>query len=392
MRGVSKEKERAKRLNIYGLCLVVIYCICSLLYFSGGLSQNVATAEENHTVNFSGISSAESRPLSSIRIIPGGESVGLKLRTKGVLIIGFHSFTSKSGAASPAQKAGLQVGDVITKLNQKNVSDLSQVKEVVNNAGKHGEPITLSLERHHSLIKKSVMPKEDLANHTYQLGIFIRNQASGIGTLTFYDPISGNYGALGHVISSQESQAPISVRDGQLLKSSVTAIERGSEGKPGEKIASFASERHPIGNILKNTPFGVFGKLNKGLSNGIMDKALPIALADQVKEGPAKILTVLDGQKVESFDIQVLSSIPQPYPATKGLVIKITDPRLLRATGGIVQGMSGSPIIQDGKIIGAVTHVFVNDPTSGYGVHIEWMLQEAGIHISKKSADQKKAG
>ncbi len=390
MRGVRKEKGSLRHTNFYGLCIIIMICFCCLLNYSGGLTRHIAAAEDIHSLNDA--STQKSRSLSSIRIIPGGESVGLKLRTKGVLVIGFHSFTTKSGSASPGEKAGLKVGDVITQLNQKTVSDLAELKDAVNKAGKNGQPITLGLERHHSKLTKTIIPKEDRANHTYQLGIFIRNQASGIGTLTFYDPITGNYGALGHVISNQESQSPMAVKDGLLLKSSVSAIERGSEGKPGEKIASFASERHPIGTIIKNTPFGVFGRLNTDLSNGVWNKALPIAVGNQVKEGPAKILTVLNGQKVEAFDIQVLSSMPQSYPATKGLVIKVTDPRLLRATGGIVQGMSGSPIIQNGKLIGAVTHVFVNDPTSGYGVHIEWMLQEAGVHISKISSDQKRAG
>lgn len=136
-----------------------------------------------------------------------------------------------------------------------------------------------------------------------------------------------------------------------------------------------------IGNITINSPYGIFGKLNTNMKNGIMDKAMPIALSHQVKEGPAKILTVIDQDKVEAFDIEVVSTVQQKFPATKGMVIKVTDKRLLAKTGGIVQGMSGSPIVQNGKVIGAVTHVFVNDPTSGYGVHIEWMLHQAGINI-----------
>ena len=148
-----------------------------------------------------------------------------------------------------------------------------------------------------------------------------------------------------------------------------------------EKLARFSPDREVIGNITINSPYGIFGKLNTNMKNGIMDKAMPIALSHQVKEGPAKILTVIDQDKVEAFDIEVVSTVQQKFPATKGMVIKVTDKRLLEKTGGIVQGMSGSPIVQNGKVIGAVTHVFVNDPTSGYGVHIEWMLHQAGINI-----------
>lgn len=377
MRGVRKQ-ETTKKMHVIHLVIIFLCCLSSVFYNGGTFHAQQAVAKET--------------PWSKIRVMPGGESVGLKLQTKGVLIIGFHSFTSKNGPVSPGKTAGLKVGDIITKINQKTVNSLSEIKDEVDHSGKEGKPISLNLERSQHVLTMSIWPQQDAQDHTYQLGIFIRNQASGIGTLTFYEPGSGTYGALGHVISNQESDGPMSVKAGQLLKSSVMAIQRGTSGKPGEKIASFASENHPIGTILKNSPFGVFGHLNTSLNNGIMDQALPIALSDQVKTGPAKMLTVLNGQKVEAFNIQIVQSIPQSMPATKGLVIKVTDPRLLRATGGIVQGMSGSPIIQDGKLIGAVTHVFVNDPTSGYGVHIEWMLKEAGIQFSSHHNNLQKVG
>ncbi|GAE32001.1 stage IV sporulation protein B [Halalkalibacter hemicellulosilyticusJCM 9152] len=158
---------------------------------------------------------------------------------------------------------------------------------------------------------------------------------------------------------------------------SVSSIEKGVSGEPGEKIAKFLPNQAFWGSVTINSPFGLFGEVfNKGT---IFDQPIPVASADQVKEGPAKILTVLEGDKVQEFDIKILKSNPRKSPTTKGLIIKVTDPKLLEKTGGIVQGMSGSPIIQEDKLIGAVTHVFVNDPTSGYGGHIEWMLQEAEI-------------
>jgi len=181
-----------------------------------------------------------------------------------------------------------------------------------------------------------------------------------------------------------DTQKAITLNDGQIVSSLVTSIEKGSNGDPGEKLARFTNDRKILGTITKNSPFGIFGKLNEPIKNDIMDKAMPITLSYQVKEGPAKILTVVEGENVKEFDIEIVSSVPQKFPATKGMVIKVTDPELLEATGGIIQGMSGSPIIQDGKVVGAVTHVFVNDPTSGYGCHIEWMLQEAGIDIYSK--------
>ena len=185
-----------------------------------------------------------------------------------------------------------------------------------------------------------------------------------------------------------DTKKPIIVDDGQIVKSTVTSIEKGSNGNPGEKLARFSSDKEVIGNIKRNSPYGIFGELNRDIENGVMDEALPIALSHEVKEGPAQILTVVEDDEVKLFDIEIVSTIPQKFPATKGMVIKITDQELLGKTGGIVQGMSGSPIIQDEKVIGAVTHVFVNDPTSGYGVHIEWMLNEAGIDIYEKPQEK----
>ena len=237
-------------------------------------------------------------------------------------------------------------------------------------------------------IETELMPQKEEGEANYKLGLYIRDSAAGIGTMTFYHPQSKKYGALGHVISDMDTKKPIVVEDGQIVRSTVTSIEKGSNGNPGEKLARFSSDKSVIGNITRNSPYGIFGELNREITNGVMDQPLPIALSHQVKEGPAQILTVVEDDEVELFDIEIVSTIPQKFPATKGMVIKVTDPELLGKTGGIVQGMSGSPIIQDGKVIGAVTHVFVNDPTSGYGVHIEWMLNEAGIDIYERPQEK----
>ena len=319
--------------------------------------------------------------LPDIRLIPGGESIGVKLNSVGVLVVGYHLVQTKNGDASPGEKAGIKVGDIITSINGNEVDNMSDVKEFVREAGDTGKPVQLTVLRQDKEIQKTLNPVKDETDKKYRIGLYIRDSAAGIGTMTFYDPNSNKYGALGHVISDVDTKQPIQVHNGEIVRSSVTSIDKGADGHPGEKIATYPTDASAIGNVTKNTPFGIFGRLDKKISNGLMNKPIPIALSDEVKEGPAKILTVVDGNHVEAFDIKVLSSVPQKYPATKGLVIKITDPKLLNKTGGIVQGMSGSPIIQNGKLIGAVTHVFVNDPTSGYGVHIEWMLKEAGIDI-----------
>ncbi len=330
------------------------------------------------------IKQVDVKALPSLKVIPGGQSIGVKLNTLGVLVVGYHLVETENGKKSPGELAGIQVGDMITNVNGKKIENMSDLSPFIEEAGKTGKPLNLQLLRDQRHIAAKLTPLKDKHDHAYRIGLYIRDSAAGIGTMTFFDPASKKYGALGHVISDMDTRKPIVVQDGQIMKSTVTSIEKGSSGNPGEKLARFSTDKEVIGNITNNSPFGIFGKLSKPVQNGLYDKPMPIALSNQVKEGPAKMLTVIENDKVEAFDIEIVSSVPQKFPATKGLVIRVTDPRLLKKTGGIVQGMSGSPIIQNGKLIGAVTHVFVNDPTSGYGVHIEWMLNEAGIDIYGK--------
>jgi stage IV sporulation protein B len=321
------------------------------------------------------------RVLSDLKVVPGGQSIGVKLNTLGVLIVGHHLVNTNSGKQSPGEIADIQVGDIITKINGKDIKKMGDVSPFVKESGESQKPMDVTIIRDGKSMHRTLKPLQDKNNQSYRIGLYIRDSAAGVGTLTFYDPTSFKYGALGHVISDMDTKKPIKVNNGEILGSTVTSIEKGSNGHPGEKLARFSNDQRVLGDISKNSPFGIFGKLNEKISNGSWNKPMPIALSDQVKEGPAKILTVVNGSKVREFEVDVISSVPQKFPATKGMVIKITDPELLKITGGIVQGMSGSPIIQNGRIIGAVTHVFVNDPTSGYGVHIEWMLDEAGINI-----------
>lgn len=329
--------------------------------------------------------------LKDFKVIPGGQSIGVKLNTVGVLVVGHHQIETNEGKLSPGELADIRVGDIITKINGKKIEKMSDVAPLVQEAGEKGIPLTMEIKRDNNNFSAQLTPLLEKGDKHYKLGLYIRDSAAGIGTLTFYDPASKKYGALGHVISDMDTKKPIVVDDGQIVRSTVTSIEKGTNGEPGEKLARFSSDKEVIGDIQRNSPFGIFGKLNQDLSNGVIDKEIPIALSHQVKEGPAQILTVVDHDQVKKFDIEIVSTIPQKFPATKGMVIKVTDKELLEKTGGIVQGMSGSPIIQDGKLVGAVTHVFVNDPTSGYGVHIEWMLSEAGLDIYN-TKNLKKAG
>lgn len=315
-----------------------------------------------------------------LKVIPGGQTIGVKIQSDGILVVGHHLVhVSPDIKISPGEQADLRLGDLIVKINGKPVRDVSKVAGIVAEAGKADKPVELDIRRGDKTFRTTVKPALDMNDQAWRLGIYIRDSAAGVGTLTFYAPEEGRFGALGHVISDLDTRTPIVPRGGEVVHSSVSSISKSQNGEPGEKRAHFFKEHVVLGTIEKNTPFGIFGRMERFPEYGVTDKPIPVAFADEVKEGPAEIYTVVDGQKVEKFKIEIVHAAKQPSPATKGLIIKITDPRLLERTGGIVQGMSGSPIIQNGKLVGAVTHVFVNDPTSGYGCYIEWMLQDAGV-------------
>ncbi|WP_010631961.1 SpoIVB peptidase [Sporolactobacillus vineae] len=323
------------------------------------------------------------------RLIPGGQSIGIRVATHGVLVVGYHLVPAASGKPplSPGEIADIRIGDVITKINGTVIRNVADIQRIIP-AASSSRPLKIDVLRRNSLIRKNLVPVQN--NGQNQLGLNIRDSASGIGTLTYYDPVTSGYGALGHVISDHDTGQPILIRNGNILKASVMAIEKGVQGKPGEKIALFSDHARTIGTVEENTPFGIFGHFEQPMQRNALNlqEALPVAHPSQVREGPAKILTVLSGNRVQAFNIRILNAETQKKPGTKGLVIKITDPRLLKVTGGIIQGMSGSPIIQNGMIVGAVTHVFVNDPTCGYGVHIEWMLRESGLEETRKSEER----
>jgi stage IV sporulation protein B len=314
-----------------------------------------------------------------VKVIPGGQSIGIKLKSKGIMVVGHNLVHTSSGNVSPAEKAGIQVGDTILRVNGQAATSVKTLGLLAMEAGKANKKLHFIVLRENKQYQISFKPIMDQKEQTYRMGMFVRDTAAGVGTLTFLDPKGNNYGALGHVISDVDTGQPIVVGQGKVVRSHVTSIQKGESGEPGEKRAIFTDEDQILGNIVRNTPFGIFGKMNNLPNKGLYNKPIPVGLQEEVKEGPANILTVVNGQKVESFKIQIVNVNKQRTASTKGLILKVTDPRLLNVTGGIVQGMSGSPIIQNGKIIGAVTHVFVNDPSAGYGTFIEWMLKDAGI-------------
>ncbi|MBC8080810.1 MAG: SpoIVB peptidase [Gorillibacterium sp.] len=326
-----------------------------------------------------------------LKVVPGGQTIGVKLQSAGILVVGHHRISVDGNKlVSPGENANLLVGDLIVSVNGVPIREVDKIGTFTEKAGLSGSTLHFIVVRNGNRVNVKLKPAYDINDHSYRLGLYIRDSAAGVGTLTFYAPEQKRYGALGHIITDMDTQLPIVVGGGEIVHSNVTSIAKSQNGDPGEKIAHFFRESRVLGDIEKNTPFGIFGNMTDIPDHGVVAKALPVAFAKEVKEGPAQIYTVVSGQKVEKFNVEITHVSKQAFPATKGLVLQITDKRLLERTGGIVQGMSGSPIIQNGKIVGAVTHVFVNNPTAGYGCFIEWMLRDAGI-MGKSQAFEPRA-
>ena len=320
-------------------------------------------------------------------VIPGGHSIGIMVNSEGVIVVGFSPVKTEAGdLRNPAQEAGLQIGDVVFKIDGEKVSGDRDMARIVKKVAGKKPLLNVEISRNGKALTKKVEPIYCSETGNYRIGLYIRDSAAGVGTLTFYDPSNDSYGALGHVINDSDTHKKIDLKDGKIVKAAIHGINQGKKGVPGEKIGMFLTDDEITGNIEMNTNFGIFGKLDKRLNNPFFGKPVPVAYADQIKTGPAEILTVLNGEKLEKFNIEIEKIYDQKRPNGKGLVIKITDPKLIKKTGGIVQGMSGSPILQGGKIVGAVTHVFVNDPTKGYGILIEWMLKQTDSAESKAAS------
>ena len=297
------------------------------------------------------------------RLMPGGAAVGVALATQGV------------AGKRPAQSAGLRAGDVIEGVNGKSVNTSKELTDLV--ASSKGASLNLTFNRNGERRTVTLTPSLDSASGAYRMGAWVRDSTAGVGTLSYYSPDDGTYGALGHAINDADTGNLLPVRMGSLMQAEIVDVKRGKKGAPGELRGSFLKDQVIFGDIEENTNLGVFGKMDAPYVNPLYPDGLPIGYQETVKTGPAAILSTIDGEGIKEYTVEITQVTRQMSPAPKSMVIKVTDPRLLSATGGIVQGMSGSPILQNGRIIGAVTHVFVDDPTQGYGVYIEWMLSTA---------------
>lgn len=312
-----------------------------------------------------------------IELVPSGHSIGVRLSEYGVVIAGLDSVQTNAGEVSPARDSGFRVGDILVGVNGIEFKSLEHAAAVLEEQSQPGRELQCEVVRKGERIVIKVAPVYDEVAKKNRLGLLLRDTAAGVGTMTFYHPETGIFGALGHMITDESGSNPADLSSGSIVDARIISIRPGQRGKPGEKKGAFSDHDQALGKIYANTALGIFGKLAREPDGEA--QSLPLGFKHQVKTGKAEILTVIEGSKIERFTIEIEKVFVQNRPASKGMVVRITDPRLLAATGGIVQGMSGSPIIQNGKLIGAITHVFINEPTRGYGCFAEWMVTESGL-------------
>jgi len=305
--------------------------------------------------------------------VPGGKAVGIKMFTKGLMCVGTEKITGENGIIIDTGKAlDIKSSDMIISANGEVLHTVEQFAKIVENS--NGQLITLRIVRDGKEETKSATPIKTADG--YKLGIWVRDSTAGIGTVTFINKETGAFGALGHPITDVDTGALMPVDKGSISNAEITGVKQGTKGEPGELYGIFDSTGKDCGVILKNTNQGIYGKILPECDVFNENQELPIASNSEIKTGKAEIYANIDSNKIESFEIEI-KKIMRYTPDDKNMIIKITDERLLSKTGGIVQGMSGSPVIQNGKLVGAVTHVFVNDPSRGYGIFIENMLSEA---------------
>lgn len=308
------------------------------------------------------------------KVIPLGNLIGLKLYTSGVLVVGMSEIEGDNNQKyKPYLNSGIEEGDMIVEMNNKKIENTDELVDVVSKS--NGQEIQIKYVRNEEVITTSIAPIKNEANE-YKLGLWVRDAAAGVGTLTFYEPTTGSFAALGHGIVDVDTGGILNIANGELVTSKLISIQKGEKNNPGEIKGSIDSGV-TIGEIEKNTNFGVFGFVsNRGNLDLKRSKEYDVALRSEIKTGEAEIICELEEGKKETYKIEIEKIYTSNNYDNKSMLIKITDERLLEKTGGIIQGMSGAPIIQNGKFIGAITNVLVSDPTTGYAIFGDLMIKQ----------------
>ena len=297
----------------------------------------------------------------------GGGIFGIRLYTRGVLIVGSEEIDTAAGAVSPAARAGLKKGDIILEINGAPVSRNNDISSAVESSG--GDEIELLIERAGKRQTVSLLPVRSRTDKKFKAGLWVRDSSAGIGTVTFYDRKNGIFAGLGHAVCDVDTGEVLPISGGDAVNAAIKGCYKGKDGSPGELCGVFAPGE--IGELYENCGIGVYGAF-EALPQG---EEIPVAIIDEVKTGKAQIISTVDGNGPQYYDIEITKLYTKS--GQRNMTVEVCDERLIEKTGGIVQGMSGSPIIQNGMLVGAVTHVFVNDPRKGYAIFAQTMIDEA---------------
>lgn len=313
--------------------------------------------------------------IDEMRIVPVGKVIGAKMYTNGVLIVGMSEIEDKYDyIQKPYENSNIKPGDTILKINEQRIEDINNLKQVVNDS--NGKELTLTLLRNGNILDTSIIPVE-ISDKKYQLGLWVKDAATGVGTMTFYQPESKCFGILGHGITDTDTSNLINIDYGELVTAKIVSLKRGTPNLPGE-IKGTIINSQTIGQITKNTQFGVYGILNNLTALNIdVSKSIEIASRDEITEGDAKILCSVESSNTsKEYDIKIEKIYKENDYNNKSMLIRIVDEELLKQTGGIIRGLSGAPIIQNGKFAGAITNVLVSNPEVGYAIFADMMIKE----------------
>lgn len=306
-------------------------------------------------------------------LIPGGQAVGVALKTRGVLVV-----------SDAAKGRALRAGDVILSADGKNVESTKALSEQVGTA--QTDTVRLEVLRGGQTITVDAQAEPDPSDGRRKLGVWVRDSTAGVGTLTYIDPANQSYGALGHAIVDADTGRLLAAREGAILHASIVGVTKGQSGKAGELKGNFLKAGEQIGSLMENCEYGIYGVLDDMPENLLYPQGLRAGARSAVHTGTASIIATVDADGPQEYGVEIVRCFAQSEPSQKGMILRVTDERLLEKTGGIVQGMSGSPILQDGRIIGAVTHVYLSDATQGYGMYIEWMLEKSDAMDASEQA------
>lgn len=358
-----------------------------------GLSITVADTDfvPTSTVDYNNVASVKFLKLFPVKLVEltketrtyvavSGQPFGIKMYSDGVIVISIADVQTSDGIKSPGKDSGLKVGDIIKSINGSSVYKTEDVAKAIESSG--GNALTLEVVREGKLLILSLKPEKLEGQNVYKAGFWVRDSCAGIGTMTFYNKRTNCFAGLGHAVCDADTGAILEIKSGEIVPATITGVYKGVSGTPGELCGIFSTDK-AIGNISCNNETGVYGIMN----SDVYSQEIPVAFKHEVETGKAKILTTINGETPQYYDIEIVKINLNSASVQKNMVIKITDERLIESTGGIVQGMSGSPIIQNGMLVGAVTHVFVNNPRQGYAIFAENMLETMQI-VSQEQTQQ----